>query len=149
MNNYSFEANYYDDHGNIIEVVSVKRVVRSKLKDLIALQQQALNVFFDADGAVGQVLSEEKNWNLLAKIAALLPIVGSNEYLDLNKFAEDYGQITRIFFSEDVDEDGVYHVYPDKPISPSLISKLHQLNYGDAVGKAMQYYRERRKTEQS
>lgn len=138
MLNYSFDVTYYDAYGSSTEVVSVKRVVRSNLKDLLLLQQMLLDQFFASGGGIGDILAEEKNWHTLKKTAALLPIVGSDKPLDLERFQDDYVQITRIFFTQSVQDNGEFIPDRTKALEPSLISKLHQFNYNAAVGKALE-----------
>jgi len=137
MLNYSFEVTYYDEYGNSTDIVSVRRTNRNKLKELLFLQQQLLDVFFDCDGGVGDILSDERNWQLIRKTAALLPVIGSNTPLNVDAFEYDYTQITRIFFTQSVNDLGEFVPDPSQILKPSLISQLHQFNYNGAVSKSL------------
>lgn len=138
INNFSFSVKYYAPDGSIEEIVEVKKVPRSKLRELILLQQKLLDLFVEHEGSLGNILSEESNWNLLKSTAEILPLANKeNEYLDISKFEEDYIQIAKIFFTDSMDENGEYDI-KDKPFLPSKIAKLHQLNYSEAMGKALE-----------
>ena len=59
----------------------------------------------------------------------MLPVVGREELgIDINKIEDDMVQLTHIFFTESTDEDG-FPVKEDGWFKPSLLAKLHQLNY--------------------
>lgn len=146
INNYSFSVNYYNPDGTVDRTVEVKKVPRSKLRDLIILQQQLLDVFVENEASIGVILSEESNWKLLQSVANLLPIVGSDDTLDVSKFEEDYVQICRVFFTESINDSGEYDLSTDKPFLPSKIAKLHQLNYNDQLGKAVERVGKRKKS---
>lgn len=137
INNYCFSVNYYQADGTIDRTVEVKKVPRSKLRDLIVLQQQLLDVFVENDASIGVILSNDANWKLIQSMASLLPLVGSDETLDVTRFEEDYVQICKVFFTESINESGEYDLAADKPFLPSKIAKLHQLNYNEQLGKAV------------
>ncbi|MFN7161360.1 MAG: hypothetical protein ACK4NC_07225 [Candidatus Gracilibacteria bacterium] len=147
INNYCFTVNYYNPDGTVDRVVEVKKVPRAKLRDLILLQQQLLDVFVEHDASIGVILSDEANWKLLETISAMLPIVGSEETLDIRRFEEDYVQICKVFFTESMADSGEYDLATDKPFLPSKISKLHQLNYHDQMGKAVERLAKRKKSQ--
>lgn len=146
INNYCFPVKYYNPDGTVERTVEVKKVPRSKLRDLIVLQQQLLDVFVENDASIGVILSDDANWRLLQCVANLLPLVGSNETLDVTKFEEDYVQICRVFFTESISDTGEYDLTADKPFLPSKIAKLHQLNYNEQLGKAVEKTAKRKKS---
>lgn len=124
-----FNVEYKDNSGNIINVDKVKRVKRKHLKDLTILQEDLVYQFLFYNAAVGDIIAEEKNWNTLVKICKMLPVVGREELgIDINKIEDDMVQLTHIFFTESTDEDG-FPVKEDGWFKPSLLAKLHQLNY--------------------
>lgn len=131
----SFDIKYSDG-----TVDKVKRVKRDKLKDLIELQQEIIYYFLKSDLSVGVTISHPEVWSAITKIASLLLIVGNDKPgIKLELIEDDYEQLTQIFItSAEVDENGEF-VNPRTMLDsgnwyePSLVSKLHQLNYkGDS-----------------
>jgi hypothetical protein len=146
VNNYCFSVNYYKDDGTLDEVVQVKKVPRAKLRDLIVNQQTLLHRFVENDACVGDTLVDESTWNLIKATAAMLPLVGrEDETLNVERFCEDYIQIGRIFFTESIKDNGDLDL-KDSGFLPSRICRLHQLNYGNMVGKAVEAYQEKTKS---
>lgn len=138
INNFCFPVHYYNPDGSLDRVVEVKKVPRAKLRDLIVLQQQLLDVFVEHEASIGSILSEESNWRLIESTGKLLPLVGDEEYLDVSKFEDDYVQICKVFFTDSIKSDGTFDLKEGQGFEPSKISKLHQLNYGEQLGKALE-----------
>lgn len=127
----------------------VKRVPRKKLHDLIVLQQDLLYAFLKNNASVGSVIASNSNWSTIEKIAKLLPVIGEEKPgINLDELEDDISQITSIFFTQSVDENGMI-LNTDEGYKPSLIAELHQLDYyGNARDAAKKIYQERKEEEQ-
>lgn len=137
----SFDIKYSDG-----SIDKVKRVKRDKLKDLIILQQEILYYFFKNQANIGATLAELEAWNCIRKISKLLPVIGEEKLgINLDKLDEDNDleQIALIFITTAIqNEDGGFlsvneHFDTSTWYEPSLISKLHQLNYKGDSGEAL------------
>lgn len=131
-----FEITYNDG-----SVDKVKRVSRKQLQDLIILQQDLIEAFLKNNASVGSIIADDAIWSSIEKLSNILPTVGNDTPgIKLEKLEDDLTQLTKIFFTESVDENGL-PISPkniqDEWYQPSLISKLHQLDYYGATQKAI------------
>lgn len=127
---------------NTGEVVYVKRVPRALFSDLMKLQQEILADFMEANAAIGLMIQSEKTWNNMAKVASMLPLVGTDDKLQLSKIEDDLEQICRIFCTESMTDSGELDAF-----KPSLISKLHHFDYAGDLGKILTQIQKRKQEE--
>lgn len=133
-----------DDNNEVVETVQLKRVPRSKYKDLIALQQLLLEAFVENNGATGSVIADDANWKTLKKLSSMLPVVGQDEKgFDVEKIENDILLITRLFFTQAVNEDGSVDL--SEGFKPSLLAEFYQLDYSGFLQRAVMEI-EKRKT---
>lgn len=119
----------------------LKRIKRKNLSNYLELQDELLYDWLQNNLSVGSIISSDKGWELIKKIASLIPVFNKQEEttLDIEKLAdedEDYlNNITRLFFSKSVDDEDFNDL--TTPYKPSLIAEFNQLNHGDSLGKAV------------
>lgn len=145
----SFPVNYKNLNDEVIETIYVKRVRAKDRSDLIELQQELLAKFAYYDIGIGTLLTDSSTVSLMEKICNLMPLVGTDEKLDLfletRKVAgqeieiyplvEDIEQICNIFFTTSMNEEGEVIIIDNK-LEPSLISKVNHLDYQGDLGNA-------------
>jgi hypothetical protein len=132
----TFDIKYKNQNGEVIKTDTVKRVKRKQLADLILLQQDLVYAFYKTNGGIGSIIADSNYWNIMEKIAKMLPVVGEEKVgINLSAIEDDLSQLTAIFFTQSLDENGNLIIGEDI-FKQSLISELHKLDYFDAGKKA-------------
>ena len=132
----TFDIKYKNSLGEVIKTDKIGRVKRKQLKDLIVLQEELVYAFYKTNGGIGSIIADSSYWNTMEKIAKMLPIIGEEKPgINLSSLEEDLSQLTTIFFTQSVDENGDL-IIGDNIFEQSLISELHKLDYFDAGKKA-------------
>jgi hypothetical protein len=136
MKNFKIQIKSYDektDEYKIDKTYIVQRSTRSDLDILVTLQKEVLFHFFEADINIGEILRSNDAWETLKTFANNLNIVGKKEKgFDLEELADDIEQISRIFITQSITDEGTIERGIDDEIrwKPSLVSELHKLNFG-------------------
>lgn len=134
-------------------VILISRIKRKNLKSFIELQDKVLYRWVEENLAVGNIIQDDAGWDLLCKIAALVPTLdeqGNESPLDLNVLEEVdfdiYNNITRLFFTASIDDDDYNNT--EIPYRPSLLAEFNQLNHGGALNEQVKKVRENREMEE-
>lgn len=132
----SFEIKYRNSSNEIIKTDKILRVKRKQLTSLILLKEDLIYAFYKNNARVGNVIADSSNWNIIEKISKMLVVVGQEKPgFEVSEIEDDIAEITRIFFTQDITEDGEL-IITGEPFKPSLISELHQLDYFNSAKKA-------------
>ncbi|MGL5075106.1 MAG: hypothetical protein ACRDBG_04610 [Waterburya sp.] len=146
------EVYYYDLKSlEVKEVVKIRPVAVSLLREMTISIESLLNDFLQAEGNVGQFLASEVAINQIKNIAALIPVVNSEKVgIDIDNLMEagDICQIAKLFLTEAYDYDspekfdeeiGLYRsaIYTYRPTS-STIARLHGINFFPIVRNYLQ-----------
>lgn len=128
----------YKNNNEVVKTDRIIRVKRSKLKDLIYLQEELLYNFVNYNAKIGSLLADDSCWDLLKKISKMLNVIGEEKSgINLDLLEDDIKQIIEIFFTTSVDEEG--NILQDVDIfQPSKLSELHHLDYFNNIKKAVQ-----------
>ncbi len=117
----------------------LKRIKRSKLNTFIDFQDQLLYKFINSNLAVGDIIADDNNLELLKQMGSLVPVLNNGEEstLDVDQIL-DYEDcylevLTRLFFTQSIDDEDFTD--PNSPYRPSLIAEFNQLDYGGQLGK--------------
>jgi len=130
----TFDIQIKKEDGSVGRTIKIKRVVRSKLKDLVMLQQDLISEMVKSIDmkqmtvSMGELLADDNVWDKVTQVAKMFNVVGDEKF-DVNEIEEDWQQIGQIFFSESCDGDGVIRTTDEGLFAPSRIATLHQLNY--------------------
>ena len=149
MKNFKIQVKNYDletDTYKVDKTYIVQRSVRSDLDTLVTLQKEALYHFFEADTNIGEIVRSNDAWETLKTFASNLNIVGKKEKgFDLEEIADDIEQISRIFITQSIPDEGYIERDVDGDIrwKPSLISELHKLNFGIYFSEEVGEWRKR------
>lgn len=137
MKNFKIQVKSYDqnsDEYKVDKTYIVQRSTRNDLDTLVELQKEILLNFIESNGNVGEIIRSSNNWENLKVLASNLNILGKKEKgFDLEEIADDLEQICRIFMTQSMKDDGTFEENEDGTSvewKPSLISELHQLNFG-------------------
>lgn len=137
MKNFKIQVKSYDektDEYKVDKTYIVQRSTRSDLDTLVELQKEVLFSFIESNGNIGEIIRSNNNWETLKTLASNLNILGKKEKgFDLEEIVEDQEQICRIFMTQSMKDDGTFEENEDGTSvewKPSLISELHQLNFG-------------------
>jgi hypothetical protein len=135
MKNFKIQIKSYDpntDEYKVDKTYIVQRSTRSDLDTLVTLQKEALYHFLEADIKIGEIVRSNDAWETLKTFASNLSIVGKKEKgFDLEELADDIEQISRIFITQSITDEGNIERGIDNEIrwKPSLVSELHKLNF--------------------
>ena len=137
MKNFKIQVKSYEpdtDTYKVDKTYIVQRSVRSDLDTIVELQKEILLNFIESNGNIGEIIRSNDNWETLKNLASNLNILGKKEKgFDLEEIVEDQEQICRIFMTQSMKDDGTFEENEDGTSvewKPSLISELHQLNFG-------------------
>ena len=134
----SFEITYWGVDDTPSRIITVRPApIRCKsggIKDVIKLQETLIRHFVEHDGRLASLITDNAVWSAMDKLAKMLPVVGLEEKgFDIEPLAErgDIAQLGRIFFSENIADDLTRERDADGNIvnSPSLIAKIHDINF--------------------
>lgn len=134
----TFEVVIWGEDDQPLKTIIVRPVpFRGKkggLADVIALQEKLLKDFVEHDGRLASLLINPSTWKAMTQLAGLLPVVGESTVgFDIEPLANanDVTQLGRIFFSESIKDDLERETDKDGNVinSPSLISKIHDINF--------------------
>jgi hypothetical protein len=130
MSKRNFKVTYSDG-----EEVLVKQTSWKNLDDLSVLCFEITQILVEKEGEISDVISPSNTtfWAHAEKICKLLPLVGTDETLDLNRI-DDMDQIIDIF----VCGIGSINVNTGmlNDMSPSQICRIHSINFFKLVRKA-------------
>lgn len=147
-----FNVNYFNPDGSLQKTLTVTPVrLRPKKgepggqKQLVMLYQSLLEDFAIADTSIGEMLGDDAVYEKMAKIAAMLPVVGQpTPGFDIEPLFEldDRVQLCHIFFTVSMLPDGSYS-YKDEDgnqvgFKPSHIARIHNLKYLGRIREAME-----------
>lgn len=146
----TFEVIYWGDDDTPKEIINVKPAPFKKLADVIKLQEKLIKDFVEHDGRLASLMVSKSTWETMTKLAAMLPVVGQPELgFNIEHLAEasDLGQLGRIFFSESITDSLEREKDTDGNVvnSPSLIAKIHDINFSQAL---FRFVREREESQQ-
>ena len=137
MKNFKIQVKSYEpdtDTYKVDKTYIVQRSVRSDLDTIVELQKEILLSFIESNGNIGEIIRSNDNWETLKHLASNLNILGKKEKgFDLEEIVEDQEQICRIFMTQSMKDDGTFEENEDGTSvewKPSLVSELHQLNFG-------------------
>lgn len=135
-NNIRYELVNYSDG----TVVRIKRVPRAKMSELINLLSDIIARFSATDGAVGEMLLDDEIYSAMETICSMVPLVSNTEeYLDFERFSDNYEEVCRVFCSGSITPTGDMNGW-----LPPVLTKLHMLNYTEAVGKGVELAKQKR-----
>ena len=135
------QVEYKNDYGDVMETLVLKRVPRAKLKELLTLVERLTAVFLINNGSMGDILSDDNNWNLMKQVARIIPVVGNDKPgFDIDKLQDDYEQLCYLFFC-------AANLANDENYKDSLISQLHGANAEANVKKGFQIVEKMREKE--
>jgi len=149
MKNFKIQVKSYDletDTYKVDKTYIVQRSVRSDLDTIVTLQKEALYHFLEADTNLGEIVRSNDAWECLKTFASNLNILGQKQKgFDLEELADDIEQISRIFISQSIPDEGYIERDTEGDIrwKPSLISELHKLNFGFYFNEEVGKWRER------
>lgn len=115
--------------------VNIKRCKPAKCADLVTLQKALIRHFLKHDGLPLELLQPSNTtvWEDMRRMGKLLPISGPDgEFLDPDRFAEDWDQLMRVFFTRTEtinEEDGSVQPLPGETYKTSEIARLHGINF--------------------
>lgn len=145
----TFNVNYWDDKDNLIGTDIIKPMPFKGKNgapawiDLISLQEKLIHLAVYETAEIGSFLHLPQGLDIIRKMAAMLIVVGKSERginLDNLLDAGDYPQIARIFLSEDYDDRGT----PPRPYTPSLIARIHGMNFEGKLDEISKIWRQKR-----
>lgn len=135
----SFDILYKNELGEVVSKDIIVRVKRKQLNSLILLQEDLIYSFYKNNASIGSIIADNSNWNTMIKISNLLNVVGKEKTgINLEKLEDDILQLTRIFFTQSINDNGEIDNLENDIFKPSLISQLHQLDYFGSSKKAIQ-----------
>jgi hypothetical protein len=113
----------------------IRRVKRKDLTAFIEAYRKVLENFVYFNGAIGNVLAEEKRWNDLVNCAKFIPVDGQEKIgFDLSLIEDDYDTLIELFFSTSWNRDRNEYVDLDNGFKSSQLAKLNRIDYdGDWV----------------
>lgn len=110
------------DDGSIVEVTRVALADQDTCLDLL---DKLLHKYILADGAIGEIITDEELRSELKTLCSLLPIVNSKSaeqtYLDFDSISDNWEQLITLFFNGALNED----TREVKDVTPSRIGQLH------------------------
>ena len=135
--NEKYKVTYRNDDGTISEELYLRRVVRSRINDVVELQKLLLESFLKNNAAIGPCIAEDNTWKTMKKLASLIRVVGNDKPgFDIDRLEEDYEQLTALFFSTALTDEGELNTEEAGwLLKPSLIARLHGLNWEEDVKK--------------
>jgi hypothetical protein len=125
-----FAVNYSDGEKVLIKAVSWK-----KLDDVRLLCYEILKEVVEKEGEITEIITPSNKvfWGHARKLSKLLPVVGSEEKLNLDRI-DDIDQIVDIFICSISSID--YSTGALKAMSPSQICRIHSINFQKLLQKA-------------
>jgi hypothetical protein len=146
MKNFKIKVQSYNsekDEYQVEKVYIVQRVVRSELDSLVELHKNLLVNYIDKEANIGELIRDNESWDLIRTIASNLNIVGKKEKgFDVEEISDDLEQICRIFITESMNDDGELNI--EEGWMPSLLAKLHHLDFPMYIKEAVKKYQEKR-----
>ena len=150
MKNFKIKVQSYNsekDSYDVEKVYIVQRVVRSELDSLVELHKQLLINFIDKEANIGELIRDNESWELMKTLSNNLNILGQKDKgFDLEEISDDLEQICRIFITESMNENGELDI--EQGWMPSLLAKLHHLDFPLYVREAVKKYQEKRETKE-
>ena len=119
--------------------IYIKRIKRKNLNTFIDFQDKLLYKFINSNLAVGEIIANDENLELLKEMGSLIPILNKGEETTLSvdeilDYEDCYLEVlTRLFFTQSIDDENFND--PNSPYRPSLIAEFNQLDYGGQLGK--------------
>lgn len=134
----TFEVIYWGEDESPAKTLTVRpapfKGKKGGLSDVIQFQEKLLRDFVDHDGRLASLMVNKATWDIMTKLAAILPVVGQiDPGFDIEAIANtsDLAQLGRIFFSESIKNNLDREKDADGNVlnSPSLIAKIHDINF--------------------
>jgi hypothetical protein len=118
------------------EQVLVKAVSWKKLEEVRLLCYEILKEVAEKEGEITEIITPSNKvfWGHAKKLAKLLPIVGSEEKLNLDRI-DDIDQIIDIFVCSISSID--YTTGALKTMDPSQICRIHSINFHKLLQKVL------------
>lgn len=121
------------DDGTVVEI---SRAAIDDYDTVLAIQDRLLEKYMEADLAFGQVISDPDVRSDLSTLCSVLPIVSAKNnpeksYLNFNDICDNWEQLIKLFFNGSLNED----TRELENLTPSLVSNLHFLPYGQMWNK--------------
>lgn len=112
--------------------VQIGRASLENIELLTELQDKLLDKYTQADGSIGPLLaSDEEFVSNLRTACSVLPIVGTDSYLDYDDIKENWEQLIVLFFNAGFDSDNRRH----SSIVQPKVSELHFLPFVSQLNK--------------
>jgi hypothetical protein len=129
---------YKDEKGNVIgtDIITVPK--RSKLKEILVLQQALIEGMYQHIDPIkvkcvysGSLLLDDAVWGNVEKLAKLIPVIGKEGGIDLDKLENDIPQLIKLFFSQSCDDVGniTVDLEDNSFFLPSVLSELYRFNF--------------------
>lgn len=127
---------YKNEFGDTVQTLILGRVKRHRNKELIILMEKLTEAYYLNNASLGQIIADDNNWEMMKQVASMIPVVGQKEDgFDIERISDDYSQLTKLFFTTTYDENEETDY--TQGLKPSIIGKMHDLNWGDAQKKAI------------
>jgi len=129
------EVSYYDPiTGEFITSELITTAPFTKWGKIAELQKPIIELYVEVGGAIGDLFCHESFLPLCQQLANLIPVVSQTRPMDFQALvdADDWPQITRLFVTTSVDENGKRDTDDkgeDTLIKPGVIADLHNLNF--------------------
>lgn len=142
----SYDIKVLDDKGKLNKTISIKPVKRKDLSDLVEANKTIIESFLKYNGGIGSALADDNVWIAMDKIAKLCPVIGKEDLgFDLELIDNDYGLLSKLFFTQNEQEETLDS---SKQIKPSVISTLNYLDFPGEMGKALKKLRVQQEQEE-
>ena len=129
------QVNYYDPvSGDFLTSELITAAPFTKWGKIAELQKPIIELYVETGGAIGDLFCHENFLPLCQQLSALVPVIGETRSIDFQSLidADDWPQITRLFVTTSIDEDGKRETDAkgeDTLIKPGIIAELHNLNF--------------------
>jgi len=120
------------------EKVIVKAVSWKKLEDVRILCAEIIKEVVSKEGEIAEIISANNKsfWTHTRKLAKLLPLVGTDEKLNVD-LIEDIDQIIDIFICSTDSVD--YNTGSLKAMNPSQVCRIHSINFQKLLQEAFHW----------
>jgi hypothetical protein len=128
--------------------VKVSRCALKSMNTLLDAQSRLIQAYIECDGAVGAILMDEDIINTLTTICGLLPVQGTDTFLDYETICENWEQLVVLFFNGGLNQV-TREVSGEDILTPSKVASLHFLPYVEDIKKFARQKRDREELEKS
>lgn len=127
----------------VIEVegstIVIKPLIRKDLKTFFSLYEELLASCIEKNYAIGSIIAEDSNWELMTKMAKLLPIEAEEKKgLNISSIENEFEILTKLFISTSIDEETGAVKADDSNFQPGMLARLNGFDFFTVMQKQTQ-----------